>query len=863
MQDNYQKQLEEVIKELNTNTKTGLTTKEVKKRQAEYGSNELQQKKKKTIGKMILEQLTDKMIIILLIASALSFILGEKIEGFVILFIISINIVISVIQEKKASNALEALKNMNAPHSLVLRNGKLEKILASELVPGDIVHLEAGNIIPADIRWIEEHNILVDESALTGESVPVEKDKDYIGSAKEPLGERKNMGYSSTIISNGTGTGVVTAIGMSTEIGTIAKLLDTDSTLETPLKQKLNKIGKVLSILGIIISILIFIIGLLHGQNLIDILMIAISLAISVIPEGLPATVTVVMAIGVQRMAKKRALVKQLPAVETLGSATVICTDKTGTLTENKMTVTEYFTADNLLENKENTVTEKLVTCGVLCNNANIINGEIQGDPTEGALLLFAKKHNYNVEQIKKENVKEHEKPFDSDRKLMTVVCKTKDKKHISYTKGAPEELVEKCTYALIDGKKKKLTKEDKQKILNKSEELATEALRSLAFAYKTEKLKEDEVEEDLIFLGIVGMIDPPRREVMSSIKSCHTAGIRVIMITGDHKATAVAIAKKLGIYQEGNLAVNVEEFHEMTREELHKKLPRISVFSRVSPKDKLDIVNALQEQHEIVGMTGDGVNDAPALNTADIGIAMGKNGTDVAKDAADMLLLDDNFSTIEVAIKEGRRIYRNIQKVIQFLLTGNIAEVLTIFLAMVFNLQAPILAVHILFVNLITDTLPALALGVDPANKNTMKHPPTKKGTLFEKSMVYNIAYYGALLTLLSFSAYFTGLQTSYETAITMTFATLCLSQIVHAMNQHSNTLSFFSQDQPKNKMLFLAMTASVLMLMIIVLVPVLRDFFSIVPLTLKQWLVVIGLSLMPLVVSEILKLFAPKEEK
>lgn len=863
MEDNYQKELEEIIKELNVNVETGLTTKEAKKRQEEYGPNELQQKKKKTIGKMILEQLTDKMIIILLIASALSFLLGEKIEGFVILFIISINIVISVIQEKKASNALEALKNMNAPHSLVLRNGKLEKILASELVPGDIVHLEAGNIIPADIRWIEEHNILVDESALTGESVPVEKDKDYIGSAKEPLGERKNMGYSSTIISNGTGTGVVTAIGMSTEIGTIAKLLDTDSTLETPLKQKLNKIGKVLSILGIIISILIFIIGLLHGQNLIDILMIAISLAISVIPEGLPATVTVVMAIGVQRMAKKRALVKQLPAVETLGSATVICTDKTGTLTENKMTVTEYFTADNLLENKENTLTEKLVTCGVLCNNANIINGEMQGDPTEGALLLFAEKNNYNVEQIKKENVKEHEKPFDSNRKLMTVVCKTKDKKHIAYTKGAPEELVEKCTYALIDGKKKKLTKEDKQKILNKSEELATEALRSLAFAYKTEKLKENEVEEDLIFLGIVGMIDPPRREVMSSIKSCHTAGIRVIMITGDHKATAVAIAKKLGIYQEGDLAVNVEEFHEMTREELHKKLPRISVFSRVSPKDKLDIVNALQEQHEIVGMTGDGVNDAPALNTADIGIAMGKNGTDVAKDAADMLLLDDNFSTIEVAIKEGRRIYRNIQKVIQFLLTGNIAEVLTIFLAMVFNLQAPILAVHILFVNLITDTLPALALGVDPANKNTMKHPPTKKGTLFEKSMVYNIAYYGALLTLLSFSAYFTGLQTSYETAITMTFATLCLSQIVHAMNQHSNTLSFFSQDQPKNKMLFLAMTASVLMLMIIVLVPVLRDFFSIVPLTLKQWLIVIGLSLMPLVVSEILKLFAPKEEK
>ena len=358
-------------------------------------------------------------------------------------------------------------------------------------------------------------------------------------------------------------------------------------------------------------------------------------------------------------------------------------------------------------------------------------------------------------------------------------------------------------------------------------------------------------------------MIDPPRKEVMASIKSCHEAGVRVIMITGDHKKTAVAIAKQLGIYSDSDLAVNVEEFHEMTREELLKKLPKISVFSRVSPKDKLDIVNALQEQHEIVGMTGDGVNDAPALNTADIGIAMGKNGTDVAKDAADMLLLDDNFSTIEVAIKEGRRIYRNIQKVIQFLLTGNIAEVLTILLAMVFNLQTPILAVHILFVNLITDTLPALALGVDPANKNTMKHPPTKKGTLFEKGMIFNIAYYGALLTLLSFTAYFVGLQQNYETAVTMTFITLCLSQIVHAMNQHSNTISFFSKEQPKNKMLFLAMLASVLILMVIIFVPALSKFFSIVTLSGTQWSIAIGLSFVPLIVSEIIKLFAPKEEK
>ena len=861
MQESYKKSLKEVLEELNTSEDVGLSSNEVKKRLEKYGPNELVQKKKKTILKMILEQLTDKMIIILLIASILSFILGEKLEGFVILFIIAINVLISVVQEKKASDALEALKNMNAPHSLVLRNGKKEEVMAKDLVPGDIIYLEAGNIIPADVRFIKEHEIEVDESALTGESIPVDKDSSYVGVNDVPLGERKNQGYSSTIITNGTAVALVVGTGMNTEIGTIAKLLDTDNT-ETPLKKKLNHIGKVLSILGILVSIFIFILGLYHGQNLIDILMISISLAISVIPEGLPATVTVVMALGVERMAKKKALVKQLPAVETLGSATVICSDKTGTLTENKMTVVKYETADSLLSGKEKNI-DKLVMCGVLCNNASLIQNKVQGDPTEGALLLFAEKNNYSVDELIRNNPKQEEKPFDSDRKLMTVICKDENKKLTSYTKGAVEELLKNCSYALIGNRKKKLTEEDKKVILSKCEDMANNALRSLGYAYKTTKLSKDEAEKDMVFLGITGMIDPPRKEVLSSIKSCHEAGIRVIMITGDHKATAVAIAKELGIYKEGDLAVNVEEFHRMTREDLLKKLPKISVFSRVSPKDKLDIVNALQEQHEIVGMTGDGVNDAPALNTADIGIAMGKNGTDVAKDAADMLLLDDNFSTIEVAIKEGRRIYRNIEKVIQFLLTGNIAEVLTILLAMVFNLQTPILAVHILFVNLITDTLPALALGVDPANKNTMKHPPTKKGTLFEKGMIGNIIYYGALLTILSFAAYFVGMRDSYETAITMTFITLCLSQIIHSLNQHSNTISIFSKHHPKNKVLYLAMFASLAILVITVFTPGLKDFFSIAPLTVTEWSITIALSFVPLLVSELIKLFAPKEEK
>ena len=863
MQENYQKKLKEIIKDLNTDIKKGLTLEQVKKRRIQYGYNELKQKPKKTITKMILEQLTDKMIIILLIASILSFLLGEAIEGFVILFIIGINIVISVIQEKKASDALEALKNMNAPHSLVVRNGKKMKILAKELVPGDIIYLEAGNIIPADIRWIEEHEILVDESILTGESLPVEKDQNYETEKEEPVGERKNMGFSSTMIVNGTGIGIVTSTGIQTEIGLIAKLLDNDNNVETPLKKKLNKIGKALSILGIVVSILIFIVGLIHGKNIIDILMIAISLAISVIPEGLPATVTVVMALGVQKMAKKNALVKQLPAVETLGSATVICSDKTGTLTENKMKVTKYYTAGNLLENKENILTDKLIDCGVLCNNATLVNNEIHGDPTEGALLGFAKEQGYDINKIINNNKKVQEKPFDSNRKLMTVIYKNQEDKKVAYCKGAPEELIKKCNYSWVGGRKKKLTTEDRKKVIERCEELSKDALRSLGFAYKETNLTLQEVEEDLIFLGIVGMIDPPRKEVVSSIKSCHEAGIRVIMITGDHKATAIAIAKQLGIYKDKDLAVNVEEFHKMTREELHRKLSKITVFARVSPKDKLDIVNALQEQKEIVAMTGDGVNDAPALNTADIGIAMGKNGTDVAKEAADMLLLDDNFKTIEVAIEEGRRIYRNIQKVIQFLLTGNIAEVLTIFLAMVFNLEAPILAVHILFINLITDTLPALALGVDSANKNTMKHPPNKKGTLFEKSMIYNIVYYGMLLTVLSFTAYFIGLKANYETAITMTFITLCLSQIIHALNQHSNTISVFSKDSQKNKMLFIAMLASTVMLIIILIVPGLRKIFSLVTLTINQYTIIIILSLMPLIVSEIIKLFSPKEER
>lgn len=849
----YTKSKEEIFKELNTN-EDGLSKDEALNRFAIYGKNVLNKKKKVSIFKMIIGQLTDKMIIILFIAAILSFILGEQAEGIVIFIIIVINAVISIVQEKKAADAVEALRNMNAPMATVIRNGKMQTILSSDLVPGDIVYLEAGGIVPADIRLFKDNGLMIDESALTGESVPVSKDASVILDDNLSLGDRINMAYSSTIINYGTGVGVVIATGMDTEVGKIAHMLENTDELETPLKKKLEAVGKFLSIVGIIVSILIFIIGFLYGKDVIFLLMISISLAISVIPEGLPATATIVMALGVQRMASKNALVKKLPAVETLGSASVICTDKTGTLTQNKMTVVKILFYDELVLNKKGEVPNSFLMGCKLCNNASLSEGAI-GDPTEVALLEYVKKKDEDLFNKKFQRV--FEQPFDSDRKRMSVVYEV-DGKYECYTKGALEELLNLCTYILNNGEVIPLTDNIKNKILMECEKLSSEAYRILGFANKQIGYIPNEgdiIENDLIFIGISCMIDPPRDEVMEAIKTFKDAGIKVVMITGDHKLTAKAIAEKIGIYSDGDIVMTGEELHNISDDELISKISKITVFARVAPEDKLRIVGAFKATGEVCAMTGDGVNDSPALKAADIGVAMGKVGTDVAKEAADMLLLDDNFTTIEVAVREGRRVYSNIQKVIQFLLSGNIAEVLVVFFSTVFNLSVPILAVHILFINLVTDTLPALALGVDPENPDDMKKKPVKDGSLFEKGLVTRVIFYGGLLAVISLVAYVIGTQTSYKDGITMAFLVLCLSQVIHALNQHSSTLSIFSKKHPKNKYLYLAMFASFLILMFVVLVEPIANFFSLVSLNFNEWVIVTLLSLVPLIVLEIFK--------
>ena len=845
MQD---KTKEEVMKHLNT-SENGLTNEEAKKRLLEYGGNVLKQAKKKSLGKMIIGQLKDKMIIILLLAAVLSFFLRENAEGVVIVIIVFINAFISIWEEKKATDALSALQKLNAPMAQVLRDGVRISILASELVPGDIVYLEAGMVVPADIRLLLENNLQVDESMLTGESIAVLKDANFRGTEMTPLAEQKNMVFSSTIVTSGTAMGVVYQTGMKTEVGKIAHLLQNTDELDSPLRQKLNKVGTSLSIVGILVSILIFIIGFIQGDNLLAVLMIAISLAISVIPEGLPATATIVMALGVERMAKKKALVKTLPAVESLGSATYICTDKTGTLTENKMQVVKVLSKAAILENCKEEVSKDLVYAMTLCNNASFLDDKIIGDPTEGALLVYLKKKHIHYEEIIDGFTRVFEFPFDSGRKRMTTINQVSGK-YVAYTKGATEELLDCCV----------LKDEEKKAILGYVTEMSEKGIRVLGFAKKEiaklPKSENDNIEYDLTFLGLVGMMDPPRKEAKEAVRICHEAGIQVVMITGDHLLTAKSIASELGILKDGDLAITGQELQSMGDEEFREKVKYIRVYARVTPEDKLRIVKTLQANKEIVAMTGDGVNDSPALKTADIGVAMGITGSDVSKEAADMILLDDNFATITVAVREGRRVYRNIEKVIQFLLAGNIAEVLVIFVTMLFNLDSPLMAVHILFINLVTDTFPSLALGVDPETKDSMQKTPRKKDTLFQKGLVFRVLFYGLYLASITFLSYNIGLKQSYGIALTMAFMVLCLSQIFHAFNQHSNVYSLFSKDSPRNPILFGSCLVSILALIVVIFVPPIREFFSLSILPFKDWLWIILLSFTPILVVELFKL-------
>ena len=876
--------VEETEKALET-TEEGLSDAEAAKRLAAYGPNNLRQKKAKSVWRMIWEQLTDVMVLILIAAAAFSFVMsffedGEGLaECIVILVVVILNATVGVVQEKKAANALEALKNMTAPTARVLREGEESVVPASELVPGDIVYLEDGCIVPADIRIIQDSNMKVQEAALTGESVPSEKDGPTVLPEDAPLGDRVNMAYSSSVVMYGNATGIVVGTGMNTEVGKIANLLDEQDETDTPMKRKLNAVGKTLSLVGLIVCVAIFAIGLLrNAEDWVKYIFIAISLAISIIPEGLPATSTIIMALGVQRMAQKNALVKSLPAVETLGSATVVCCDKTGTLTLNKMTVTCAAVGDDFIEGKATPVEElskkygeavyrDLLAGSALCVNAKMDPdnpGNVLGDPTEGALLLFAEKFGIDPDAFEDANPRAFEQPFDSDRKRMTVLNRT-ERGLVAYTKGAVDEMLPLCTKYRTKEGVRDMTDKDRARILDLCNQMSAEALRVLGFAVSEQSevpaSESADLEQGMTFIGAVGMIDPPRKEVIQAVETCHTAGIRVVMITGDHKVTAMAIAKQLHIFREGNTVISGPELDDMTDEQLDRAVKNCVVFARVSPSDKLRIIQSLKRTGEVAAMTGDGVNDSPALKEADIGVAMGITGTDVAKDAADVILLDDNFTTIEYAIREGRRVYRNIQKVIQFLVAGNIAEILILFIAVCIGLpEMPIEAVHILLINLATDSLPAVALGVDPASPNVMKHKPVKSGTLFEKGMIYRIVLHGLFISAAAWAAYLIGTYCfahDHVQAMTMTFIVLSVSQLSHALNQRSNTESVFKPGQGHNRFLALALLASAAIVAVVVFVPPLQNFFTLTNLTWEEWLVSLALSLFPLVAVEISKIF------
>ena len=894
----FQKDASQVEKELETNLEKGLTTEEVTKRREKYGLNELKSKKKKSLFQKFLDQFKDFSIIVLIIAAIVSGVVGVA-EGegitdtIIILIVVVVNAIIGVTQESKAEKSLEALQKLTDHASKVIRNGEVTVIPAKELVPGDIVVLDTGDYIPADLRIIEAVNLKSQESSLTGESVPVEKTTEKIDDEETSLGDRLNMLFSSSLVTYGRGKGIVVETGMTTEVGKIAGMINQADEQTTPLQDKLNKLGKTLGIAALVICVFIFIVGLIQGKEPIHMFMTAVSLAVAAIPEGLVAVSTIVLAIGVQKMVKRNAIVKRLPAVETLGSATVICSDKTGTLTQNKMTVEKIFINSETknLEEYKNNITEdikKLVYVNMFCNDTKISkDGTLTGDPTETALVDMAFRLDFDP-SIYDQMPRVEEIPFDSDRKLMTTVNKVNGK-YVVFTKGGVDELLNRCNSYLLNGEIKQDLENYTKIIKQNNEGMAKEALRVLAGAYKEidhEPSKEEmeTIENDLIFIGMVGMIDPPREEAKKAVEKCKTAGIKTVMITGDHKITATAIAKKLGILENEDEAITGTELEKMTDAELEKNIRHYSVYARVSPEHKVRIVKAWQKNGEIVAMTGDGVNDSPALKTSDIGCAMGIVGTDVAKEAADVILTDDNFATIVSAVEEGRRIYDNILKVIQFLLSSNVGEIVVLFLA---TLCTPLFAnwfgitdiahleillpIHILWINLVTDSLPALALAFDPANKDIMNRKPNKPGKgVFTKGMTWRVIYQGVMIGLLTLAAFMIGLATTttpidgltldeskIEVGQTMAFVTLAFSELVHVYSIRNNKLSIFKTGIKGNSKLIWATLGSAALMLIILLVPALRNVFSIPVLPTENIVELIGLIIAPLIIVELFKLF------
>lgn len=883
----YMKSQDDIINELQVDISNGLSDAEVALRQEKYGPNKLEGKKKKSLLALFFGQLQDALIYVLLAAAVVTVIVGEYTDAIIILAVVILNAVIGVVQENKAEKAIEALNKLTTPRSIVRRNGKDIEVNSTELVPGDIVLIDAGRYIPADLRLIQTSNLQIEESALTGESVPSEKDaRETMDKEGIPLGDQSNMGFMSTLATYGRGEGIVVATGMNTVVGNIAKSLNEDDDSMTPLQIRLEELGKTLGKLALGITAIMFLIGIAQKRDMLDMFLTAISLAVAAIPEGLPAIVAIVLAIGVTRMSKINAIVRKLPAVETLGSVNIICSDKTGTLTQNKMTVVKYYSLDNVvsLEREGEDLeasddAKQLIKSFVLSSDATAEDGKSTGDPTEIALIVLGNRHGMDKRSLNSEFKRVGEKPFDSDRKLMSTLNVEKDYYRV-HTKGAIDNILKISSSALINGKVEPLTEEIKARILEESEILSNQALRILGVAFKdTENVIEsDEMESGLTVLGFVGMIDPPRLEVKDSIAAAKTAGITSIMITGDHKNTAVAIAKELGIATDLSQALTGAEIDEMSDEEFADKINTYRVFARVSPDHKVKIVKAYKAHGNIVSMTGDGVNDAPSLKHADIGVAMGITGTDVSKGAADMILTDDNFTTIVAAIEEGRNIYNNIKKAVIFLLSCNLGEIVAIFISVLFSFAIPLLPTQILWVNLVTDTLPAISLGVDPGDHDVMtKKPRPPKESFFAGGAGVRAVIGGLLIGALTLFAFYFGLQergvSIWESASasedvliyarTMSFVVLATTQLFYSLSMRSATKSIFQVGFFKNGYLILSIVVGVFLQYLVITIDPIANAFKVHDLPLNDWILVFALSVIPLIVNELIKLLRRMSDK
>lgn len=870
----YQRTVDDVMSQMKAHP-TGLSDQEVKDRREQFGANRLTSKRRTTLIEKFISQFKDLMIIILIIAAIIAGIAGETVDAAIILAVVILNAVFGVFQESKAENAIDSLKEMSAPMATVLRNNQPMSIKSEDIVPGDIVLLEAGDVVPADVRLIEANSLKIEEAALTGESVPVNKQVDPIMEDDLPLGDRKDLGFMNSNVTSGRATGVVIGTGMNTEVGKIAHMLNTTEETTTPLQENLKSLGKMLTVLILVIAVIVFAVGMWRGQeSLINMLLTAISLAVAAIPEGLPAIVTVTLALGTQQMARHRALIRKLPAVETLGSTDVIASDKTGTLTQNKMTVEKVFLNEKLQDSADThlTLNDRLAQIMVLNNDTKYQENELAGDPTETALVSFYLNQDQPVQKFVNSHQRLAEIPFDSERKLMSTFNQMDDSQILMTMKGAPDQLLERVTKIQDGDDVRDITDDDKRLISATNHDLATQALRVLAFAYRLvdtvpTDLTSAAQEHDMIFVGLIGMIDPERPEVAQAVAEAKSAGIKSIMITGDHQDTAQAIAKRLGILGRGDnpggKVINGAQLDEMSDDQFNREVADISVYARVAPEHKVRIVKAWQKQGKVVAMTGDGVNDAPALKTADIGVGMGITGTEVSKEASDMVLADDNFATIVTAVKAGRKVFSNIQKSLQYLLSANLGEVLTLFgmTMMGWQILAP---VQILWINLVTDTFPAIALGVEPAEPGIMKRKPRGRTSNFlSGGIMSNILYQGFFEGFITLCVYAFAITNpvhasdalAHADALTMAYATLGLIQLFHAFNSKTIHESIFRIGMFKNKFFNWALLGSAVLLIMTIVIPGFNEMFHVTELTASQWLVVVFGGFMIVVVSEVVK--------